>query len=58
MAEETFNTDTKVGERRKGERREPEDRKTQQKKFELPVIILNTGFILFLQLVVIIIFCD
>ena len=58
MAEVTPSTDIGVGERRKGERRERVDRRAPQTQFEIPVIILNTGFILLLQLVVIIVFCN
>lgn len=58
MAEEAASKDTGVGERRKGERRDKEERKTLQAKFEIPTIILNTGFILLIQVVVIFAFCN
>ena len=56
MAEKSSNAERRAKERRTGERREDDGIKPAA-KFEFPTIILNTGFILVLQLMVIIAFC-
>jgi hypothetical protein len=58
MAEEAPSIDTGVGERRKGERRDKEENRALQAQFEIPTIILNTGFILLIQIIVIFAFCN